>query len=98
MLKWLKRQTKRSNCLIYGGKKVKKHGGYLAWRWTKWNKWKKLKWPHLLWMPAICPDKGEPCPHFRSFVPRGKKKVCIVPPPLFHGKVIKGDRDTGPEK
>lgn len=98
MKKNKRRKKQKTNCLVYAKNKMDKKGGYIAFRWTRWNKFRFLKWPHFFWMPDICPDKKEPCPHFRSYVPKSKKKVCVLPPLFFHGKITKGDGDKGPDK
>lgn len=81
----------KSNCISWAVNRVKSHGGYLVVRWTRMNKWKWIRWPHVLWLPKVCPKDGEPCCGLKSFVPNHKPVVIIPPLRNFEGQVKDGD-------
>jgi hypothetical protein len=73
-----------SNCLIYALRKWWREGGYILIRWSTY-----YPGPHFLHMSRA----GE----ITSFVPVDDKRRRLIPPPLFRGKIVKGDnlgRDT----
>lgn len=77
-------KMKISNCLIFAAIKCIENGDYIVIRKSR----HKHKWPfkyHFLTVPKEVINK-----HASSFIPV-KKDLGNYPPPLFFGKIKKGD-------
>jgi hypothetical protein len=79
-----------SNCWIYAVNQYIKFNGYIVFRKTKWNSTSWIIWDHALWSPDL--------KNFYTFIPKNNKKIKLVPPLLFIGRIIVTDYNENPLK